>query len=116
MTLTATVSPGAPFGTLTFAGVTPSWAIGSRTIIDVGGTAPGMNHDQIIVEGGIRIDAGTLEIRTAAGFVPSLGQEFTILAGATSTGTFPTVTGLELGNGLRYRVIYEAKTIKLRVE
>ena len=115
--LAAVVSPGEPYGVLNFTGPGfPNWMTGSRTIIDIGGTTPGVNQDQIIVERTLNITGGTLEIRTAAGFVPALGQEFTILTGSGRTGTFPTVTGLEIGNGRRFRVIYEAQAIKLRVE
>ncbi len=118
--LSATVSPGSaenPYGILsfTFAG-SPNWLAGSRTILDIGGLVPGVSHDQIVAERALNIDGGTLEIRTSPGFTPAVGQEFTVMTGSSRTGTFTETTGLELGNGRRYRVIYEPRAIKLRVE
>ena len=49
------------------------------------------------------------EQRTVAAKLPGM-----VTAGLVN-GTFPTVTGLELGNGRRYQVVYEETAIKLRV-
>jgi hypothetical protein len=115
--LDATVSPGEPYGKLTFAGEgIPIWKTNSVAVIDIGGANAGADHDQIASERAIRIEGGTLTVRTAGGFVPAVGQEFTIFTFTSRQGTFATVTGLELGNGQKYRVIYENTAIKLRVE
>jgi hypothetical protein len=115
--LAGAVSPGKPYGILKFTSVGfPIWQAGSRAVMDIGGTTPGLDHDQIAIERTIRIDGGTLEIRTAAGFAPAVGQEFTIFTMSGRLGAFPEVTGLDLPNGRRYRVVYEAQAIKLRVE
>jgi hypothetical protein len=118
--LEAIVAPGSPenpYGILTFAFQgSPNWLPGSRTLFDIGGTVPGVSHDQIVAERTLDIDGGTLEIRTSPGFTPAVGQEFTVMTGSSRTGTFTETTGLELGNGRRYRVVYESRVVKLRVE
>jgi hypothetical protein len=118
--LAAIVSPGTsenPYGILTFdSQASPNWLPDSRTLLDIGGTEPGVSHDQVVANRTLDIDGGILEIRTSPGFTPEIGQEFTLLTGGGRTGTFADATGLELGNGRRYRLIYEARAIKLRVE
>ena len=56
-------------------------------LIELGGLAPGDEHDRLSVGGGLTLD-GTLDVRLIDGFVPSLGNTFDLLDFATLTGMF----------------------------
>ena len=59
--------------------------------------------------------AGTLAITTAPGYQPVVGTTYPIISGATLTGTFSAVNGVEGGNGTYYRVSYTATGVTLTV-
>jgi hypothetical protein len=53
------------------------WPTG-RLIIELGGTTAGTEHDWLISAGSVSLDC-TLEVRLVNGFVPEMGQRFTII-------------------------------------
>jgi hypothetical protein len=70
--------------------------------IDLGGTQPGVSHDQVTV--GLAVSPGSvgiIHVRLANGFAPQLGDRFTILNGFLSFNMDFRFRGLNLGNGLR---------------
>ena len=80
-----------------------------------GANAPG-GHSQMVVGGTATLD-GTLEINTAAGFVPGvganageIGDTFSIIDGTTN-GQFATVNGRHVGSGIFYDVDYASLTL-----
>jgi hypothetical protein len=109
------ISPGFPLGIIT---ITESYnhTSSGRLVIEIGGTAPGVEYDQLKV-GSLSISNGTLELRVINGFNPPLGAEFHIIvtAGNRAPNAFRTVTGLELGAGRKFEVLYEPSGVKLRV-
>ncbi len=60
--------------------------------------------------------AGTLATRQTPPFVASAGQTFSILTGASLTGTFATETGAQINySGLYYKPAYSATAVALAV-
>jgi T5SS/PEP-CTERM-associated repeat protein len=81
----------------------------SKLVIELGGTTPGTQYDQINVAGKLTM-GGTLEISLINGFVPGAGQSFDFLNTGSVAGTFssiqlPSVPGVswnitELASGI----------------
>jgi hypothetical protein len=58
---------------------------------------------------------GILNLTLLNGFVPSLGQTFTILNAASVAGTFPTVNGLCISPSEHFAVTYDPADVMLTV-
>jgi hypothetical protein len=59
---------------------------------DVGGTTAGTGYDQLQISGAATL-AGTLNVSTIGGFLPSSGDVFTVLTFGSRSGTFGSITG-----------------------
>jgi fibronectin-binding autotransporter adhesin len=89
-----TVAPGASAGTLTLAQGYTQAAAGNMAI-EIGGAAPGTEHDRLAVTGNAAL-SGTLTLSRIGGFVPTNGQSFVILTcTGTRTGTFDTIASCD---------------------
>ena len=81
--------------------------IGAPTLaIELGGTAPGTQYDQVHVTGNLSL-SGTLAVSLIDDFVPVAGQAFDILDWGTLSGTFasinlPTLAGLSWNTSQLY--------------
>jgi hypothetical protein len=69
-----------------------------RLVLELAGTTPGTEYDQLHVTGGLSL-AGVLDVTLTEGFIPSAGQSFDILDWGSLNGTFsslalPTLAGL----------------------
>ena len=93
------VRPGTSPGTLAVDGAYTQTAAG---VLVAEITASG--HDLLDATGAATLD-GTLEVETAAGFTPSVGDTFKVVEGASRTGEFADVNGIGSGP---YEVLYEA--------
>ncbi len=95
-----TVAPG-PHGKLTVAG--SYIQEGGMLAFGISGPTPGSGFDQLLVGGSATL-GGALSVTDEGGFVPTLGQTFKIISGASSrTGSFATVGGPSAGiYGLGY--------------
>ena len=82
------ISPGQSAGTLTLDAV--NFATGASFIVEIGGTTPGTEHDQLVVNGAATL-GGALDLRYLNSFVATPGQTFTILTANTLTGSFDSV-------------------------
>ena len=73
------LSPGDSPGTLTAASL--SLATGSTFDEELGGTTAGTQYDQTVVPAGgtVALDGATLNISFVDGFLPTVGQQFTII-------------------------------------
>ncbi|MFM9996725.1 MAG: hypothetical protein ACKVU4_13110 [Phycisphaerales bacterium] len=78
-----------------------------RLEIEIGGLTPGMQHDVFEVSGQASL-AGTLRVALIDGFVPSIGDEFTILTAGSLAGTFGTLDLPALPAGRVWEVLYAA--------
>ncbi len=114
VTLTGTVSPGdstGAIGTLNWTGDFAPTASASLDL-DLGGLAPGTEHDQLAVAGNVAL-GGTLRLRHRLGFFPQIGDSFTVLTATGGiTGTFAMV---EAPNGYTYAVAYNAASVVVTV-
>ncbi len=59
---------------------------------------------------------GTLNASPAVGFTPAVGDAFQILDFATRSGTFATVNGVNLGDGLFFRANYSPTNLTLETQ
>jgi hypothetical protein len=111
--LGTTIKPGLPLGVLTFTQRLQLYP-DSTVEIDLGGTTPGLEHDQLAVTDLVRL-GGTLRLRLVDGFIPAVGDEFTVVTFRTrSSTTFATLEGLNIGNGRRLEVIHEFTRVLVR--
>ncbi|MFM9957397.1 MAG: hypothetical protein ACKVZJ_04940 [Phycisphaerales bacterium] len=91
--------------------------------VDIGGYAPGTEHDLLLVTGGAADLGGTLNVSliglgAGAVFAPSVGDEFTILSALGGvSGTFSN-DPVSLSAGLTYEwsIIYNPNTVVLRLD
>lgn len=92
----ATVAPGDGIGVLSVNGNYQQ--VSGALEVDIAGIAAGSGHDRLAVTG-VATLGGTLHLAWASGYVPSVGDAFTILTTAAGgrTGTFDAVTNTELG-------------------
>jgi autotransporter-associated beta strand protein len=85
---------------------------GGTIAIDLGGTAPGTGHDQLIMTGAATL-GGTLALNLTGGFVPQDGQELTILTAASISGQFETISGHQIAPDQWLATIYDATSVRL---
>jgi hypothetical protein len=90
----ADVTPGFSPALVTFGGDV-RFGPASKLVVELGGTTPGSQYDQLVVTGNALLD-GTLRIDLINNFKPARGDAFTILTGGSVTGAFagPTSFGL----------------------
>lgn len=81
--------------------------------ISVGGTAAG-KFGELAVSNGVSL-GGTLSIKLANGFVPAVGENFTIVTGTPVSGKFTTVKGTSINSGEHFQVNYNAASVTLSV-
>jgi hypothetical protein len=99
--------PGFSPGTMAFGG---DLSFGSLAAveIEIGGTTPGSQFDEVRVAGSLFL-GGTLEVSTIGGYSPTLpGEEFTIVTAGSRTGEFSEVLGTPSASlpGLHWTVRY----------
>lgn len=110
--------PGTGVGTLTIApniidGSYEQTAAGTLRI-EIGGTTPGTQHDQIIVSG-VATLGGTLHVSLVGGFVPAIGDSFTILTTLLVDGEFDARVLPRLPADRRWSVSYGGTAVTLNV-
>jgi hypothetical protein len=110
------VVPGQSPGLLTVAGNYIQQALGALDV-EIGGTTAGTQYDQLNVAatGGAATLNGALNVSLANGFVPALGQTFTIVNALSRTGTFATTSFPGIGCGLTWSVSYTGTTAVLNI-
>jgi hypothetical protein len=108
-----TVAPGLSAGLLSIGGAymqTPSGTLA----IEIGGLAPGAQHDRLDVAGAVSV-AGALQVTLIGGFAPQDGSTFTILTSPEITGSFGTLGLPALPAGLGWSVHLDPTAIALQV-
>jgi hypothetical protein len=110
-TVTAGDSSTKP-GTLVISGSYTQQAKGGLDIY-VGGTAAGTFGD-LAVSNGVSL-GGTLTIKLVNGFMPVVGDTFTILTGSAISGTFATVKGTGINSSEHFEVSYSSTAVTLTV-
>ena len=82
---TLSVNPGAA-GTLSLLG---SLTNSGTVSLDLGGLTAGSQYDLLTISGAANL-AGTLDVTTFGGFVPTIGNTFTVMTYASRSGSFTT--------------------------
>jgi len=83
--------------------------------IDIGGTTVGTQYGQLAVTNGASLN-GTLNIKLVNGFVPAIGNTFTVLTASAVSGTFATVNGLSINSGEHFDPpVYNTNSVTLTV-
>jgi subtilase family serine protease len=103
-----TLRPGPGFGRLTVQG---NMALGATSELefDIGGTAPGVDMDQLAVSGEITL-GGRLRGALAGGLVPEPDDRFHVLTFGTYRNAF-TAADLPVLAGEPLRLVYESKGV-----
>jgi hypothetical protein len=83
--------------------------------ISIGGTTLGTQYSQLAVANGVSL-AGTLNLKLINGFVPAIGNTFTILTGSAISNKFTTVNGQIINSGECFQVTYGGTSVTLTVE
>lgn len=73
----------------------------ARLVVELAGTIPGTQFDQLQVAGGLTLD-GALDVALLGGFSPSAGQSFDVLDWSTLNGTFAALNLPTLAAGLAW--------------
>ena len=90
--------------------------------IDIGGYSAGSQHDLMLVSGGGAALAGAIDVRLvslgAGGFIPVVGDEFTVLTALGNvTGSFTANPVTESAGSLyHWTVLYNTHTVVLRLD
>ena len=111
-----TVSPGNSAGIISIDGDYTQTANGVLEI-QLGGTTPGTEHDQLVVTGTATMDYGTLNVTLEPDYSPQEGDEFLIIDHTTGTGTFQLgmVTMPDLPGGLVFDIAFADPGVTLTV-
>jgi hypothetical protein len=114
ITNAATVNPGSPIGILSLKGDLIQGQTGIVNI-DLGGTSPGIDHDQInLTPPGTAALAGTLHVSLINGFLPNVGDSFRVLTYGFRNGAFNTLSGFDLGVSDRHlEAVYDSTGLTL---
>lgn len=104
------VAPGHSPGCLTVTG----FGLTGTYQAEIGGTTPCTGYDQIKTSDTVNLDATTsvLQVLLYGGFVPKVGQSYTIISNGSSSPISGTFTGLPEGatytnQGVTYKVTYK---------
>jgi len=74
----------------------------------------GTQFSQLAVSNGASLN-GTLSIKLINGFVPAIGDSFTILIGSAVAGTFSKLKGTSINSGEHFEVNYTGTEVTLTV-
>ena len=78
------------------------------------GDAASNQFDRLVSTGAVTL-AGTLDVQILPGFVPDPGEDFTLISGASRTGTFSTVTLQGQPVNGQFTLNYTATSVVLHV-
>lgn len=82
--------------------------------IDLGGTAAESQYDQVFVNGAVQLD-GTLRVSLLNGFLPALGNSFTVLSAGGIAGDFANYELPQLDEALSWQVSKSLDAVTLTV-
>jgi len=92
-----------------------SFSADTSLVVELGGSQPGTQHDQILTAGPATLD-GTLQVLLAETFVPQAGQSFTVLSSnETIIGRFDRILGQKINATTWLAAIYEPAALRLAV-
>src|SRR5206468_140321 len=112
------VSPGLSPGLISITGNYNQGVTGALDV-EIGGPGAGTQSDQVNVVGGVGVGGvglrGTLNVSLIGGFVPNVGDTFTVIANDGADAVVGTFTGLAEGStfiasGKLFRISYAGGT------
>ncbi len=108
---TGTLSPGAVANSIATTTVFGAYtqASSATAAIDIAGITPGAGNDLLSISGAATF-AGNLNLNLVGGFVPSVGQSFTIATYASRTGSFNYIAPPTLPAGVALQLDYTSPT------
>ncbi|MCH7752904.1 MAG: PEP-CTERM sorting domain-containing protein [Planctomycetes bacterium] len=104
-----TMSPGTSPAEVSFGG---DLVLGSRTLIELGGTTKRSQYDELDVTGLASL-GGTLDVLLIDGFPPAPGDTFEIITAASILGTFVAESLPTLPGSLEWFVNYSGTSVEL---
>jgi fibronectin-binding autotransporter adhesin len=109
----AAVSPGNSPASVSFGGDADLTST-STLNIELGGTMPGIQYDQLLVTGQLAL-GGTLVVSLINGFAPALNQSFDLLDWGSLAGNFASLSLPTLGGGLSWNTaqLYTTGTLSV---
>ncbi len=108
------IRPGASPGQLVVLGNLQQGSTG-QIDLEVGGTTPGSNFDQLLVSGSVQLD-GILNLSLINSFEPAATDTFPVISYASSSGSFFSINNASLnGNGV-FKVNYDSDSLRLSVD
>jgi hypothetical protein len=113
VTMPGHLEPGDGVGSLTF-NDDLSLTGSSVIAVELGGLVAGAQYDVLAVNGQIALN-GSLAVSLVNGFQPSVGDEFSIVAAGSVSGTFSSQFLPTLGNGLGWHTTYLPTVVKLSI-
>lgn len=111
---TGEFTPGFGVGVITVDGSYDQAGPGSLTV-EIGGEGDPCSQLDLLDITGTAVLGGALHIVLIDGCQPELGQQFEVLSYGARVGEFENITGLEIGNGLVFMVLYEPSAVILEV-
>ncbi len=108
-----TVAPGPMAGKLTILGGFTQ-ATSGKLAIEIGGSAPGFNFDQLNVTGSVSLD-GELDLIPLNGYDPALDSQFRVLPYASRAGVFSLLVGADISTGKHLNASYDSDGLYLVV-
>jgi hypothetical protein len=81
--------------------------------ISIGGSTAG-TYGQVAVSNGVSL-GGTLSLKLINGFVPTIGETFSIVTGSAMNGQFATVKGLSINSSEHFSISYTTTAVTLTV-
>jgi len=86
----------------------------TRFNAELGGTTPGTGHDRLQANRPVSIN-GTLTISLVNSFAPAVGQTFQVLTCNPCSGAFHTVTGPDISSTGAFEVQYTSTAVTVRI-
>lgn len=105
-------SPGDSPAAIAFGGDV-AFGAGNVLALEIGGTAPGTQHDQVNVAGTLAT-GGALALLPAGAFAPAQGDTFAVLTYGSRNGEFAIVSGVQQPGGLDLALRYDASAAVVR--
>jgi hypothetical protein len=81
---------------------------------ELNSTTVGSNYGQLASSKGVSL-GGTLSVTRLKGFLPTIGEIFTIITGSAVSGQFATVKGLSINASEHFEINYGGTGVTLQV-
>jgi len=89
-------------------------AVGGQLVVEIGGTAAGLQHDTLSISGQASL-GGDLQLSIVDGFIPTLGDSFELLTYSSRDGAFDSISEIPLDDGLSLEASYGDESMRLTV-